>query len=152
MFVERERKLALERINRGSKADVGRVLQKSELVFEYAHVYDRLNGSAEHILAAFTDWRVSDPITVSLPWLSLIRHTGVCRRHHLFRSQFCFCVHLGLLANDHYDFWLQYASQFSIRGPADDTCFASQRPCSTPHHPTLCGFNRCPSGILLRFR
>lgn len=40
MFVERERKLALERINRGSKADVGRVLQKSELVFEYAHVYD----------------------------------------------------------------------------------------------------------------
>lgn len=33
MFVERERKLALERINRGSKADVGRVLQKSELVF-----------------------------------------------------------------------------------------------------------------------
>ncbi|KAI0760253.1 MFS general substrate transporter [Fomes fomentarius] len=40
MFDKRERRLALERINRGSKADVGRVLQK------------------KHIVAAFTDWRV----------------------------------------------------------------------------------------------
>ena len=31
IFNEQERKLALERVNRGSKADMGRVLQKSEL-------------------------------------------------------------------------------------------------------------------------
>ncbi|KAI0738942.1 MFS general substrate transporter [Daedaleopsis nitida] len=40
MFTERERVVALERINRGSQADVGRMLQR------------------KHIVAAFTDWRV----------------------------------------------------------------------------------------------
>ncbi|KAI0716558.1 major facilitator superfamily domain-containing protein [Earliella scabrosa] len=40
VFNEEERKLALERVNRESRADVGRMLQK------------------KHIVAAFTDWRV----------------------------------------------------------------------------------------------
>lgn len=43
IFDEKERALAVERMNRGTKADVGRMLQKG------------------HISAAFKDWRVRVP-------------------------------------------------------------------------------------------
>ena len=58
IFDEDERRLALERMNRGTRADVGRTIKKSKSHCLLTRLGRLLMCEAEHIVAAFTDWRV----------------------------------------------------------------------------------------------
>lgn len=52
-----ERKLALDRINRGTSSDIGAVVNYGMSVYS-AHVIPLLKAWVDHVVAAFLDWRV----------------------------------------------------------------------------------------------
>ena len=88
-LTEAERKLQLERMNRGIRADVGRTVNKA------------------HIAAAFKDWRVSRPaLSISCTPLS-VYFTDLYGRCNLLRRKLCTRIYLCVLAHYNQDLRLQ---------------------------------------------
>ncbi len=90
---DKERKLQLERMNRGTGADYGRTLNK------------------RHIVAAFCDWRVSlRHLLLSEVERPHIIRAGICRRRHLLWVQLCVSRSNSLPSYNLEHFWLLYVT------------------------------------------
>ncbi|KAF8137298.1 major facilitator superfamily domain-containing protein [Boletus edulis] len=60
-----ERKLAMERMNRGTSGDIGAVVNQSTLLDSFLGAFDQLIWIVEHVIAAFLDWRASFSQTIT---------------------------------------------------------------------------------------
>lgn len=54
-----ERKLAIERMNRGTTGDTGAVVNQSISIGPLLNTFNQLIPVSGHVIAAFLDWRVS---------------------------------------------------------------------------------------------
>ena len=58
VLTEREREIAMERMNRGTKADVGRVIQRRKFIQVFWGDFPLKLCRLAHILMALRDWKV----------------------------------------------------------------------------------------------
>ena len=88
-LTEAERKLQLERMNRGIRADVGRTVNKA------------------HIAAAFKDWRVSNAFFVPVCTFLNFYIADLYGWCNLLRGKLCTCFHFCVPADYNQDLRLQ---------------------------------------------
>ena len=58
-LTERERQIAVDRMNRDASADRGSVINKGLSTITLSYLHENTKYTSDHIIAAFCDWRVS---------------------------------------------------------------------------------------------
>jgi hypothetical protein len=95
-FNEEERKLALERINRATSADIGFTINKGQYNYWVAAVI-----LSEILIVPPINYAYSTHIR------RFARLASLRRWHNLFRAELCECVNHGVSTDDYQNVWFQ---------------------------------------------